>query len=181
MDKGDASRVIQNAGMTPYDVANKIYLATVEGVSGANQSEGYGFELSAIAKLWNIKGRIGNPSGKTKITDRYKGMGVTKDMIFAVVSRYPNGIPGNAPLFDDLLGVGPAGQSANRYQGGNSQTDSDTNGGQDETNVAIVVIVVAFIILKFFLKWGWISSIIAAFVIGTIALVLLWKAQGGGK
>ena len=61
MDKGQASQVVQNAGMTPRNVAHSIYLATVEGVSGANQHEGFGFALSAIAELWNIRGSGGNP------------------------------------------------------------------------------------------------------------------------
>lgn len=51
MDKGQAPQVVQNAGMTTRNVVHSIYLATVEGVSGANQNEGYDFALSAIAGL----------------------------------------------------------------------------------------------------------------------------------
>lgn len=78
MDKGQAPQVVQNAGMTTRNVVHSIYLATVEGVSGANQNEGYDFALSAIAGLWNIRGTIGNPSGRTKITGHYREMGVTE-------------------------------------------------------------------------------------------------------
>ena len=85
MDKEMASNTIQNANMATRDVAHSIYMATVEGISGANQNEGYGFVLSAIAELWNIRGTIGNPSGRAKITGRYKGMGVTEAMILNAV------------------------------------------------------------------------------------------------
>ena len=172
MDKGMASQAVQNTGMTPHDIAHSIYRATVEGVSGANQNDGYGFALSAIAELWNIKGTISNPYGRTKITGRYKGMGVTEDMIFHAVSQYPNGIHGSAPLFDDLLGVGSSGGSMSGYQGGSSQTDSDTDGGQNVSNIDVIIAVAAFVILKFFFRWGWIISIIVAFVLGGIVDML---------
>ena len=103
MDKNTARKVITNANMSYYDVAHCIYLATVEGISGANQNGGCGFALSAIAELWNIRGSVGNPSGRTKLTGRYKGMGVTENMILNAVSQYPNGISGSMPLFDELI------------------------------------------------------------------------------
>lgn len=162
MDKNSAASKIANAGMSTYDVANSIYLATVEGVSGANQNQGYGFALSAVAELWNIRGTIGNPHGKTKITGRYKGMGVTKDRILNVVSQYPNGFRDREPQFDDLLGVSSGG--GNCYQGKN--VDTSTGGSQNESNLEIILAVAAFILFKFFLGWGWILSIILAFVVG---------------
>lgn len=173
MTKGMAADTVQNAGMTAYDVAHSIYLATVEGVSGANQNDGYGFALSAIAELWNIRGTIGNPSSRTKITGRYRGMGVTEDMILNVVSRYPKGLNGNQPLFDDLLGVGSSGRAAGGSQVGDSYTDAD---GEDPmVNLSMVMMGVAFVILKFFLRWGWIASFIGAVVAGTIILSALRK------
>ena len=170
MTKGMAADTVQNAGMSAYDVAHSIYLATVEGVSGANQNEGYGFALSAIAELWNIRGTIGNPSGRTKITGRYRGMGVTEAMILNAVSQYPQGIRGNQPLFDDLLGVGSSGRSSGGNQGGSFQTG--TGSGQNVSNIDVVIAAAAFVILKFFLKWGWIVSIIGAFVVGGIVDML---------
>ena len=162
MTKETAANTVQNAGMTAYDIAHKIYLATVEGVSGANQNEGYGFALSAIAELWNIRGTIGNPSGRTKITGRYRGMGVTEAMILNAVSQYPQGIHGNQPLFDDLLGVGSSGRSSGGNQGGSFQTD--TGGGNGVSVMSLAAGIVMFVILKFFLHWGWIISIILSFV-----------------
>lgn len=173
MDKGQASQVVQNAGMTPRNVAHSIYLATVEGVSGANQHEGFGFALSAIAELWNIRGSIGNPYGRTKITGRYRGMGVTEDMILNVVSRYPHGLRDNEPLFDDLLGVGSSGRPAGGGQVRGSYTDAD---GEDPmVNLSMVMMGVAFVILKFFMRWGWIASFIGAAVAGTVILGALRK------
>lgn len=58
MDKGMAKNTVANAGMNLNDVADSIYQATVMGISGANQNEGYGFALSAVAELWNIRGTI---------------------------------------------------------------------------------------------------------------------------
>ena len=134
MTKGRAADTVHNAGMTAYDVAHSIYLATVEGVSGANQNDGYGFALSAIAELWNIRGTIGNPSSRTKITGRYRGIG---------------------------------------SQVGGSYTDAD---GEDPmVNLSMVMMGVAFVILKFFLRWGWIASFIGAVVAGTIILSALRK------
>lgn len=165
MDKDLAAKQIANAGMNTYDVANSIYLATVQGVSGANQNQGYGFALSAIAELWNIRGTVGNPYGRTKITGRYKGMGVTKDGILNIVSQYPNGFSDREPLFDDLLGVGLKREN-NQYQRGNINTDPGE--GQNISNIDIIILIAAFIIFKFFLGWGWIISIVLAFVIGAV-------------
>lgn len=166
MDKNSAANQLANAGMSTYDVANSIYLATVEGVSGANQNGGYGFALSAIAELWNIRGAVGNPYGKTKITGRYKGMGITENMILDVVSQYPNGFRDNEPLFDDMLGIGSS-RVARNYR--HESINTSTGGEQNLSNIDIIIVAVAFVILKFFLGCGWIISIIAAFVIGTIA------------
>ncbi len=164
MTKGMAADTVQNAGMTEYDIAHSIYLATVAGVSGANQNEGYGFALSAIAELWNIRGTLGNPSGRTKITGRYKGMGVTEDMIFNVVSQYPQGIRGNQPLFDDLLGVGSSGRSVSGNQGGSFY--ADTGSRKNTSDISGIVMIAAFVILKFFMGRGWIFSAIVALVVG---------------
>lgn len=106
MDKITARNNVANAGLSARAIAHSIYLATVQGVSGANQNDGMGFALSAIAELWNIKGDIGNPNGKTKLTGRYKGMGITENMIFTVIAQHPHGFAKNQPLFDDLLGIG---------------------------------------------------------------------------
>lgn len=166
MDKNSAANQIANAGMSTYDVANSIYLATVEGVSGANQNGGYGFSLSAIAELWNIRGTVGNPYGRTKITGRYKGMGITENMILDVVSQYPNGFRDNEPLFDDMLGVG-SGRGVRNYRYGDLNTGA--GGERNLSNIDLIIAAAAFVILKFFLGWGWIVSVIAAFVIGSIA------------
>ena len=164
MDKGQASQVVQNAGMTPRNVAHSIYLATVEGVSGANQHEGFGFALSAIAELWNIRGSIGNPYGRTKITGRYRGMGVTEDMILNVVSRYPHGLRDNEPLFDDLLGVGSSGRPA----GGGQVRGTDTGSRQNSSDNAIVIAGVLFIILKLLMGRGWIFSILVTLAVAAM-------------
>ena len=39
MDKYSALETVRRAGMTTTDIANSIYLATVEGISGANQND----------------------------------------------------------------------------------------------------------------------------------------------
>lgn len=106
MDKITARNSIANAGVSTRDIAHSIYLATVRGVSGANQNDGMGFLLSAVAELWNIRGAIGNPNAKTKITGRYRGMNVTEQMILNVISQYPNGFNGYQPSFDELFGIG---------------------------------------------------------------------------
>lgn len=170
MDKGQASQVVQNAGMTPRNVAHSIYLAAVEGVSGANQHEGFGFALSAIAELWNIRGSIGNPYGRTKITGRYRGMGVTENMILNVVSRYPHGLRDNEPLFDDLLGVGSSGRPA----GGGQVRGADTGSRQNSSDNAIIIAGVLFIILKLLMGRGWIFSILV-----TLAVAAMIESLGG--
>lgn len=165
MDKYSAANQIANAGMSSYDIAHSIFLATVEGVSGANQHNGYGFALSSVAELWNIKGTIGNPHGRTKITGRYKGMGVTENMILNVISQYPNGFSDSEPLFDDLLGIGSGGMIEGSAQGGGNRVK---DGGQDASNVPLIIAAITFVFLKFFVGWGWIISIIFAFVVGGI-------------
>lgn len=174
MDKATVFQTIQNAGLPKQEIANRIYLATVEGVSGANQDKGYGFMLSAIAELWNIRGTIGNPSGRTKITGRYRGMGVTKAMILDIIFQYPDGLNGNTPLFDDLLGVGFSGRSV----GGNQGESTDSGSGQSGSNAFGVLMIVLFVILKFFLKFGWIASIIGTLILGSLIVMLIatrWK------
>lgn len=167
MDKNTAANTINNAGIGTYDIAESIYLATVEGVSGANQNQGYGFALSAIAELWNIRGSIGNPNGRTKITGRYKGMGVTEDMILNVILQYPNGFSGRTPLFDDLLGVGSGGsRGMGNYPSNN--TGTNTGGNENVSNIDLMIAIVTFIILKVFVGWGWILSLVVAFVVGGI-------------
>lgn len=114
MDKNSARNSITSAGLSSRDIAHSIYLATVQGISGANQNGGMGFALSAIAELWNIRGVVGNPNARTKITGRYRGMNVTEQMILNVISKYPSGFNGSQPLFDDLLGIGMSGNNNNR-------------------------------------------------------------------
>lgn len=169
MDKATASQTIQNAGLSKQEIADRIYRATVEGVSGANQDKGYGFMLSAIAELWNIRGTIGNPSGRTKITGRYRGMGVTKAMILDTIFQYPNGLNGNTPLFDDLLGVGSSGGQIS----GNPGRSTDAGSGQNGSDALGVLFIALFVILKFFMKWGWIASIIGTVVIASIIVALI--------
>lgn len=201
MDKNTAKNTIQNAGMSTYDIANSIYLATVEGISGANQNEGYGFALSAIAELWNIRGTMGNPFGKTKITGRYKGMAVTQKMIMDVVSRYPQGFDADTPLFDDLLDfatgsekpVPPPKQNWNVHY---SELDFGKDAGtpvpspkqkvvtdvgepqlsdKDYERMAKVMgisFVVILVLCKFIFHFGWILSIVLGFL-GTMAVELL--------
>lgn len=177
MDKNSARNQIYKAGMSTYDIAYSIYLATVEGVSGANQNDGYGFALSAIAELWNIRGTISNPNGRTKITGRYKGMGVTEGMILNVISQYPDGINGRTPLFDDLLGIGSSGRGASSSLGGSRGISSSLNessnagriqGQSGSDSFLAVIVVITFVIMKFFIGWGWIISIIGALVVGGI-------------
>ena len=170
MDKNTAGNIVTNANMSSYDIAHSIYLATVEGVSGANQHDGYGFALSAVAELWNIRGTIGNPYNRTKITNRDKGMGITENMILNVVSRYPNGISDTAPLFDELLGIG-----SSKIPIYNQSNTKSTSAVTKEDEMAMVfVFIVAFIILKFFMGWGWIVSFILSSVIGGIIGALLF-------
>jgi len=165
MDKNVAKNVITNAGMNTYDIAHSIYLATVLGVSGANQNEGYGFALSAVAELWNIRGAIGNPNARTRITGRYKGMGVTEDMIMNVISQHPKGFSGYTPNFDDLLGIGNG--NINNYQ---SQSKNINQGAtNNSSDFPWVISLIAFAVLKFGMGWGWLLSIVAAcFIAGLI-------------
>ncbi len=167
MDKRTAANTITNAGMTTRDIAHSIYLATVEGISGANQNDGYGFALSAIAELWNIRGDIGKPNARTKITSRYRGKNITEGMIYNAVASYPNGIQGQSPLFDDLVGVG-----SNIVRNNNSNNMKSNNNVQvsEEDSFAeamVVLFVVLFIVAKLFLGWGWILSLIASFGLTT--------------
>lgn len=210
MDKESAFNQIRNAGVSTYDIANSIYQATVQGISGANQNKGYGFLLSAMAELWNIKGTIGNPNAKTKITGRYRGMGITEDMIQKVIEQYPNGFNSNSPLFDDLIGVGSMGSSAkaktddedkwawqkdldygevtksnnNNVQNNYNQKQSspvrqNNNANHDpydrEDSILFIGIIIGFVVCKFVLHLGLIASIVLAFVIGGILMMLAGK------
>lgn len=164
MDKNMARNTIANAGMSPYDVANSIYLATVEGISGANQNNGYGFALSAIAELWNIRGSVNNPHGRTKLTGRYRGMGVSENMITNVVLQYPDGFSGNTPLFDDVLGVG-----SGRNAGGSGRPVNTVNQSTgDGDGIAVVGFLIGFLVCKFVLHLGWIASIVLGFVLAGV-------------
>ena len=91
-------------------------------------------------------------------------MGVTEDMIFNVVSQYPQGIRGNQPLFDDLLGVGSSGRSVSGNQGGSFY--ADTGSRKNTSDISGIVMIAAFVILKFFMGRGWIFSAIVALVVG---------------
>lgn len=167
MDKYTAENTVNNAGMSEYDIAHSIYLATVQSISGANQNEGYGFALSAVAELWNIRGSIGNPNGRTKITGRYKGMGITEDMIMNIISQYPNGFNGREPLFDDLLGVGSENHTKPQFNYREERTlGGDKN--QNVSNLDFAICFGAFFVLKIILGWGWLASFIVAFVIGGV-------------
>lgn len=166
MDKNVAANAVANSGMSTYDIANSIFQATVLGVSGANQNNGYGFNLSAIAELYNIRGTVNNSNaGRTKITNRYRGMNITEDMILNVVQQYPNGIRGYSPLFDDLLGVGnEAFQNFDDTRTEYTQKSNTSTGSPDYT---IVIVTVALILAcRLFLGWNWIVSIIVALAIG---------------
>lgn len=176
MDKRTAAGLI--AGMSTYEIAESIYLATVQGVSGANQNDGMGFNVSAIAELWNIKGTIGNPFGRTKITGRYRGMGITQEMIMNVVAQYPNGISGSSPTFDALLGIGsgaPRRNTSTIQQSYSSGNNTSAGQGDGAESFAIVFVIIAFIICKFVFHIGWILSIILAFVISVVVVGLLEK------
>lgn len=177
MNKNSATNQIVNAGVGTYDIAHSIYLATVEGISGANQNDGYGFLLSAIAELWNIKGTIGNPHGKTKITGRYKGMGVTEHMILNVISQYPDGIQGSVPLFDDLLGIGSGGQKTNIQQTayGNAGSNTMQNDVDRQDSFILTGFIIGFVVCKFVLHFGWILSIILALLFG--GLFMYWGSR----
>lgn len=193
MDKNQASNVIVNAGMSNYDVAHSIYQATVRGISGANQNDGYGFALSAIAELWNIRGTIENPMARTKITGRYKNMAVDEDMILQVVEEYPDGIDGEYPLFDELLGVADGWgndsmsdryaqssqwQDNSRSQRSTRRSSSGSGGNEDaEDRAAGVVFILALVVTKFVLHMGWIPAVIVSFVLAAIAMVLVSRRR----
>ena len=176
MDKNSAANQIANANVDTYDIANSIYQATVEGISGANQNDGYGFLLSAIAELWNIRGTIGNPHGRTKITVRYKGMGVTENMILNVISQYPNGLSGNEPLFDDLLGIGSGGGRKTTYtMHNNSDSNSMSNAAGNDDTLLVMGLVLGFCVCKFVLHFGWILSLVLGLVLG--GLFTYWGSK----
>ena len=166
MDKYSALETVRRAGMTTSDIANSIYLATVEGISGANQNDGYGFALSALAELWNIRGTITNPNGRTKITNRYKGMGVTYDMIYDIISEYPEGFDEYMPTFDSMLGIGSVRKSTNRVKVSRNELPEASSG--NVSNADFIVAFASFVILKFFLGWGWLISFILAMIIASI-------------
>lgn len=174
MDKATAANQVANANMSTYDIAHSIYLATVEGISGANQNNGYGFALSAIAELWNIRGTIGNPYGRTKITNRYRGIGITESMILNVINQYPNGISGNMPDFDSLLGIG-TGEEVSDYQQPVSNNGGNQSSSDDGTSFIIVIWMIISAIFKFILGWGWIISLIAGFI--GMAVFLSWLSK----
>jgi hypothetical protein len=190
--------------MNPRYIASCIYQATVQGISGANQNNGSGYELSAIAELWNIRGDVNNPnSGRTKITNRYKGMGVTEDMILSVVSQYPHGLSGITPTFDELLGVGatsyrrtqpvrtqpvrtqpvrtqPVRTQPVRTQPDRPQQSDDSSSEADLWTVVIygISFVICIIYTRFVRHWWWIISILvslfgACFVALPVALIAL--------
>lgn len=175
MDKITAANTVNSAGMSTYDVAHSIYLATVEGVSGANQNDGFGFALSAVAELWNIKGNIGNPYGRTKITGRYKGMGITENLIQSIVDQYPNGFSGNEPLFDDLIGIGSGGRNTSSVSQ-NLNVNSSDNRMQEEFDKQdqqiLIGFVIGFILCKFVFHFGWILSIIFGFLAGGVFMMI---------
>lgn len=181
MDKVTALGIVEN--MSVDEIAHSIYLATVRGVSGANQNGGMGFNLSAIAEVYNIKGTVNDPfAAKTKITNRYRGMGVTEDMIYNVVAQHPSGFFGSSPSFDELLGVVYSGRR-------NPQRVSEPNAGTEwnrdsyaqnqnqfdlEDKIMGVVGIGTFVVLKFFLGWGWIISILLASLAAGVVLYLLF-------
>lgn len=179
MDKNSAANQIANANVDTYDIANSIYQATVQGISGANQNDGYGFLLSAIAELWNIRGTIGNPHGRTKITGRYKGMNVTENMILNVISQYPNGLRGDEPLFDDLLGISLGKIRKTTYTPQMVYDNSDSDGMQNDFDrqdrLLAIGAVIGFVICKFVLHFGWILSIVLAILLG--GLFMYWGSR----
>lgn len=197
MDKITARNNIANAGVSTRDIAHSIYLATVRGVSGANQNDGMGFLLSAMAELWNIRGVVGNPNAKTKITGRYRGMNVTEQMILNVISQYPNGINGYQQSFDELLGIGdwdgayrqPVQQQEVTFANNMTQYDDEDLIGltddkvysdltKDEMSqlhdrqdkILGIGFLIGFVICKFVLHFGWIISLILGLILGGILM-----------
>ena len=189
MDKDTAKNIVGT--MSTKSIAHCIYLATVEGVSGAKMHDGKGFLLSAIAELWNIRGTVGKPNGKTKLTGRYKGMAVTEQAIFDVVSQYPKGFSGMTPLFDDLLESGGM-QSNNNWQTSsynaydykpqlsNSKARQVTleemqRDFDREDNYLFAGFILVFLICKFAFHFGWILSIVLGILGGGLALRLAYR------
>ena len=173
MDKETAYNKMIQSGASTYDVANSLYMATVQGISGAKQ-HGQGFDVSAMAELWNINGTLKNPNASRKIiTNRYKGMGVTFEMIQSVINQYPNGIRGYSPSLDELLGI--TGNQMGNYQESQESYDVD-----DDIFIKVFVAlwVILFIVCKFVFHWGWIVSIFVSLLAGsTIAGLILTKKR----
>ncbi len=162
MNKAEALRQIKDLRLSSQEIAQKIYLATVEGVSGANQDDGQGFHLSALAELWNINGTLTNHnSSRRVITGRYRGRGVTFEQIYSVISQYPNGFSKSTPNFDDLV----LGTTMPQRPLG-SQPSAAQPSANDRFLVAIFAGV--FLVCKIIFHWGWIISLILAAVVGII-------------
>lgn len=184
MDKNQAGNLIVNEGMSSYDIAHSIYLATVKGVSGAKQNEGYGFALSAIAELWNIRGNVKNPmAGKTTITGRYRNMGITEERILRIIKEYPNGMNGEYPLFDELLLSADAGnnrqpQTQIPLQETTTRSSYDSGSNADaEDRAGAVVFVIALVITKFILHMGWVAAIILSILLAGVAITLVSRRR----
>lgn len=166
MNKSDARRQLDNTQMNIYDIAHTLYRATVEGISGAKQHGGYGFAVSALAELWNIRGTIGNPYAKTKITGRYRGMNITEQDILNVIQNYPYGFSEDFPLFDDLvLNRQPQFNSGSHMNSASLNSVSYTGDGRSalEDKIFLPLLVILFFVCKFVLGWGLILSLIASF------------------
>lgn len=191
MNKVEAAKIIRDDNLSVSDIAQSIYLATVCGVSGADQHGGQGYTLSAIAVLWNITGTINNPNAnRNTITRRYAGKNVTQDRIFQIIRQYPDGIGGTFPLFDDLVfgrGYGSqddysvmdgdAAMSNNDFGGGMSQMSSrqnqDAAASNSEEQLTCVIVVIIFLICKLGLHLGWIASILIGLLGGGILTAMI--------
>lgn len=162
MNKTEAEQLINSVGLNSYDIAQKIYMATVEGISGANQDDGQGFLLTALAELWNINGTIRNHNaGKRVITGRYRNRGVTLERIEDVICQYPNGFRGNTPNFDDLV-LGNQQTAAPQYSPQSGGTQRVPSGTGTSSKIFVVVFVIAVLVCRMMFHWGWIASLIVS-------------------
>ena len=127
MEDYTAKQAIRSQGLDTEAIAASIYRATVQGISGARQFNGQGYTLSAIATLWNIRGNVNNPKGRTTLTNRYRGKNVSYEDIRNIVFKYPNGFSGATPLFDDLVLSGNTTMSSSTYSSGSSVRSSTRN------------------------------------------------------
>ena len=185
MDKYTAKQNIMSRGLSTDDIIESIYLATVEGVSGANQDDGIGFALSAVAVVWNIRGTVNNPyAAKATLTNRYRGKNVSYEAIRDAVYMYPDGIPEDGPLFDELvLGAAtrPNRQTRTRpvRQERPIQLDdqSDSTGGNADQEDAVLLFgfIVGMIVTKGVLHFGWIASVILSMIITSLLMYVIFN------